>query len=71
MLVSQSDVTELLRKKEYLYGYGQLALMLGVCRQTSYKLAAEKLKDCYFLTGKRKPIFDKLKVIERLKELTV
>ena len=71
VLISQSDITELIRKKEYLYGLNDLCNYLSICRTSASKLTKERLEGCYFKTGKRKLIFDKEKVIERLESKTL
>jgi|GEM_PF-6126322 len=66
--VDKSDISELLIKKQYVYGLTELGALLGVCPLTAGKIARERLDGCYFKSGKRKLVFESQKVIERLKE---
>lgn len=70
VLVSQSDISELLRRNEYLYGVQALQNELNISRASAIKLTKEKLNGCYFRSGKRKIVYERDKVLAVLKSET-
>lgn len=57
-----------LSNEQWLYGQGELASFLSICKTQASILTNGKLKGTWFRTGSRKLVFDKEAVISRLKE---
>jgi len=64
--IRNESENNLLVKRQFIYGLDELSSVLGVCRLTASKIAKTQLHGCYFISGKRKMVFDYCKVMERL-----